>query len=170
MESTSRFTVSSTFAGGDRIPRTYGCDGRSISPPLRWENPSEASRSFAVVAYDLDESPANRIHWALYNVPAATRRLPQALSAEPQLVGVGTNGRNSRGGLGYRAPCPTDRPHRYLFRVYALDTSLDLPAGVREAELRTAMSGHILAQADLQGVYARQPTADPFRWRPRGKN
>lgn len=96
-------------------------------------------------------------HWLVYNLPADARELPEGGAAmmDPKTGTMGRSGRNSWGNLGYGGPCPPSGQHRYFFRVYALDTVLDLAAGANKAQLLAAMAGHVLAQGELMGTYRR---------------
>jgi hypothetical protein len=92
----------------------------------------------------------------LYNIPADARSLPEALPPDPELPDGSRHGRNSWGRPGYGGPCPPSGTHRYFFKLYALDTTLDLPPEADKKQLLKAMEGHILAQAELMGTYGRQ--------------
>jgi Raf kinase inhibitor-like YbhB/YbcL family protein len=96
------------------------------------------------------------VHWVMFNIPAAARSLPEGVPPDPIVAGLGVHGSNSWRQLGYGGPCPPGGgAHRYYFRFYALDTVLDLDAGVSRAELDTAMEGHVLALGQLMGRYSR---------------
>jgi len=148
--------TSSAFAPGEAIPRKYTCDGEDISPPLAWSNPPQDTQSFALIADDPDAPMGTWVHWVLYNLPAEARSLPQAISPEAELPDGSRHGNNSRPRLGYAGPCPPSGTHRYFFKLYALDTVLDLTAGASKEQLLQAVEGHILAQAELMGSYTRQ--------------
>ena len=151
------FEVKSTaFAPGEPIPAKYTCDGGDLSPPLQWVDPPSDTQSFALIADDPDAPAGTWVHWVLYNLPADTRALPEALSADAELPGGGRHGQNSWRRLGYGGPCPPGGTHRYFFKLYALDTMLDLAAGANAKQLLPAMAGHILAQAEVMGVYTRE--------------
>ncbi|MCX7680378.1 MAG: YbhB/YbcL family Raf kinase inhibitor-like protein [Anaerolineae bacterium] len=148
--------TSAAFAHESSIPVKYTCDGEDVSPPLQWDNPPPGTRSFALLMEDPDAPVGNWVHWVIYNLPARSRALPEAVPAEAQLPDGGRHGQNSWGRLGYRGPCPPSGTHRYFFRLYALDTSLALRGEVTRDHLLQAMEGHILAQAELMGTYKRQ--------------
>lgn len=147
--------TSTAFAQGDAIPELYSCDGADSSVPLAWTAPPTGTQSFALIADDPDAPVGTWVHWVLYNIPAAARELPEGLSADAELPDGSLHGKNSWRRLGYGGPCPPGGTHRYFFRLYALDTALALPAGATEVQLLAAMEGHILAQAELMGVYSR---------------
>jgi len=147
--------ASSAFAAGESIPRKYTCDGEDISPPLEWKDPPEGTQSFALLADDPDAPIGTWVHWVLYNLPAEARGLPEALPADAELPDGSRHGKNGWRRLGYGGPCPPRGPHRYFFRLYTLDTVLELTAGVGKKRLLRALEGHVLAHAELMGVYAR---------------
>lgn len=151
------FTLTSTaFRPGAPIPRTYTCDDRNISPPLQWNDPPAGVRSFALIMDDPDAPGGVWVHWVLYNLPAEARSLPEAVAPVAARPDGSRQGMNSWPRLGYGGPCPPSGTHRYVFKLYALDTLLDLAANANKAQLLQAMEGHILAQAELIGTYARQ--------------
>ncbi len=150
------FTLtSSAFKDGEDIPRRYSCQGKDISPPLVWENPPADSVSFALIADDPDAPVGTWTHWVLYNIPATTASLPESISAAATLPDGSQQGKNSWRRYGYGGPCPPSGTHRYFFRLYALDTILNLQPGAKKSTLLRAMSGHILGQAELMGRYRR---------------
>ena len=148
--------TSAAFAAGERIPRKYTCDGEDISPPLKWSNAPQDAQSFALIADDPDAPIGTWVHWVLYNLPGQTVALAQAVPPDADLPDGGRHGKNSWGRLGYGGPCPPGGTHRYFFKLYALDTVLDLAAGASKEQLLQAMQGHILAQTELMGLYSRQ--------------
>ena len=147
--------TSSAFAPGEPIPRKYTCDGEDISPPLRWGDPPQDTQSFALIADDPDAPMGTFVHWVLYNLLAEARALLEAVPTDAELPDGSRHGQNSWQRLGYGGPCPPSGTHRYFFKLYALDTVLDLAAGASKEQLLQAMEGHILAQAELMGVYTR---------------
>jgi len=155
-EQTMPFELASpAFAHETLIPIKYTCDGEDISPPLEWSEPPQGVQSFALICDDPDAPVGTWVHWVLYNLPADVRALPEALPPDPRLPDGSQHGENSWRRLGYGGPCPPGGTHRYYFRLYALDTLLDLEAGVGKEQLLKAMEGHILAQTELMGRYAR---------------
>ncbi|MDH7485501.1 MAG: YbhB/YbcL family Raf kinase inhibitor-like protein [Anaerolineae bacterium] len=155
-EQAMAFELTSTaFVQGKPIPRKYTCDGQDISPPLSWGDPPAGTRSLALIADDPDAPAGTWVHWVLYNLPATSRGLPEAVSSDAELADGSRHGRNSWRRLGYGGPCPPRGTHRYFFKLYALDTVLDLKAGADKGQLLKAMEGHILAQAELMGTYSR---------------
>ena len=153
-----------------RIPKKNTCYGDNVSPPLEWTEVPEGTRSFALVAEDADHHTGTWNQWVLYNIASDVRSLPEGISTSTDVLPDGTTqGTNDHRNIGYNGPCPppvikdidpfvqslkrSEPPHRYYFRLYALDTALGLSPGVTKAELVTAMEGHILAQADTMGKY-----------------
>lgn len=154
----STFHLSSdAFLSGDMIPIRHTCEGRDLSPPLTWGDPPEGTQSFALVCEDPDAPRGIWAHWVLFNLPAQVRGLPQGVEPDPELADGSRQGRNDFGRLGYGGPCPPPGhgPHRYYFRLYALDRLLALPPGATRADLLAAMDGHVLATAELMGRFER---------------
>lgn len=146
--------TSPAFAHHTRIPRAYTCDGDDISPPLKIAGVPAGAKALVLIMDDPDVPKHLRPdgmwdHWVVWNIPPTTTEIPEG--KEPQGVG----GNNSWGRTGYGGPCPPDREHRYFFKLYALDTMLQLPAGASKKEAEKALQGHILAQAELVGLYER---------------
>jgi Raf kinase inhibitor-like YbhB/YbcL family protein len=141
---------SSVFTEGERIPVEYTCNGKNISPPLAWKNLPANTQSLALIVDDPDAPAGTWVHWVLYNLPASAEGLAAGSD------GLGIQGQNSSRKSGYSGPCPpAGKPHRYFFKLYALDTSLPLDPGASKAELEKAMQGHILGQGQLMGTFSR---------------
>jgi Raf kinase inhibitor-like YbhB/YbcL family protein len=148
--------TSPAFREGETIPQKYTGDGADVSPPLQWSGAPESTKSFAVICDDPDAPRGTWVHWVLYNVPAATTSLPEGVPATAELDGGGKQGKNDFGKLGYGGPAPPKgKPHRYFFKVYALDTTLNLAPGATKADLVSAMKRHVVAEGQLMGKYAR---------------
>ena len=148
--------TSATFGAQEAIPSRYTCDGNDISPPLAWSDPPRGTQSLALITDDPDAPAGTWVHWVVYNMPAASRALAEARPPDDELPGGGQHGQNSWRRLGYGGPCPPSGTHRYVFKLYALDTLLGLEAGATKKELLEAMEGHILAEGQLTGTYTRQ--------------
>ena len=141
---------SQAFREGDYIPQKYTCDGDNISPPLRWTGVPIGTNSFALIVDDPDAPLGTWVHWLIYDIPASESALPEAVQ------GLAVEGQNDFLRIGFGGPCPpTGKPHRYYFRLYAMDLKLDLPAGIGRDELEKAMQGHVLAEGELMGRYNR---------------
>jgi len=162
----SEFTLtSSTFADGSSIPSQFTCDadppGGGVSPPLEWSGVPEGTVSLALIMDDPDIPQVFKDqrgigafdHWTLFNISPETTSIPQSGA-------TGTSGATSAGGSTYVGPCPPKEyepsEHRYFFKLFALDTMLDLPAGASKAEVLAAMQGHVLAEVELMGRYKRR--------------
>jgi Raf kinase inhibitor-like YbhB/YbcL family protein len=142
---------SPAFGEGDSIPQKYTCDGQNVSPPLEWSGQPKETKSVAVICDDPDAPSGTFTHWVLYDIAGNAHRLPEGSA------GPAKEGQNSFKQIGFGGPCPPakDRPHRYVFRVYALDIdSLGRP-GLSQQDVEGAMRGHILAKGQLMGKYQR---------------
>jgi Raf kinase inhibitor-like YbhB/YbcL family protein len=148
--------TSSAFRDGQLLPRDCTADGRNDSPPLSWTEPPPGTQSFALLCEDPDAPGGTFIHWVLFNLPADRRDLGVAVPPDPDLPGGVRQGTNSLGHIGYSGPAPPPGPpHRYFFKLFALDCRLGLPAGVTRHQLQEAMRGHQLAEGWLTGLYGR---------------
>lgn len=147
--------ISDAFTQGEPIPQKYSCDGQDVSPPLQWDDVPQDTQSLALIADDPDAPVGIWVHWVLYNLPAGTRTLSEAIPPDISLPDGSRHGKNSWGRFGYGGPCPPRGSHRYFFKLYALDIRLDLFAGASKEELLEAMEGHILSQSELMGTYSR---------------
>jgi len=147
---------STAFREGETISQKYTCDGEDLSPPLAWDGVPEGAKSLALIADDPDAPVGTWVHWVLYNVPPTSTGLPEGVPVEQVVAGIGTQGSNSSRKNGYSGPCPPgEAPHRYYFKLYALDIELELASGASKADLEKAMQGHILAQGQFMGRYGR---------------
>ena len=155
-DETMAITVTSTvFEEGGMIPKQYTCDGADISPPLSWSGVPEETGSLALVADDPDAPAGTWVHWVLFNIPADTSELAANVALDQILAGGTRNGVNDFDRFGYGGPCPPGGTHRYFFKLYALDSMLDLSGRVTKDNLLGAMEGHILAEGQLMGKYRR---------------
>jgi hypothetical protein len=142
--------TSPVFTEGGTISRKFTCDAENVSPALAWTGAPPGTQSFALIADDPDAPVGTWVHWVLYDLPADTTSLPEGVK------GVGVEGVNDFRKTGYGGPCPPrGTPHRYYFKIYALDTQLGLKPGASKRDVERAMQGHILAQGQLMGKYAR---------------
>ena len=148
------FTLTSpVFENNGGIPAKYTCKGTNISPALAWNEPPTGTVSFALIVDDPDAaSVAGHIwdHWVLFNIPAEIRSLDEGAPApEGSLQGVSSGGQ-----IKYEGPCPPGGAlHHYNFTLYALDTRLELKAGATKKAVLEAITGHILTQSQLIGLY-----------------
>lgn len=149
--------ISSAFAEGEAIPTRYTCDGEDVSPPLKWSNVPEGTKSFALIADDPDAPAGTWVHWVIYDIPANVSELPEAVPTTETLANGARQGVNDFKRIGYGGPCPPrGAPHRYFFKLYALDVVLGLEPRATKKDLLRAMEDHILAQGQLMGTYKRQ--------------
>jgi len=155
--SSSKIELRTTsFTPGGFIPKRYTCSAADVSPALTWTDPPAGTQSFAIIEDDPDAPSGTFVHWLVYDLPAAYRRLPEGLSGNDQMAGGGRQGTNDFSRTGYSGPCPPPgKPHRYFIRLYALDATTNLHPAATRKELESAMQGHILAQAELMGRYQR---------------
>ncbi|MGD8901129.1 MAG: YbhB/YbcL family Raf kinase inhibitor-like protein [Desulfobacterales bacterium] len=147
--------TSSAFSEGQAIPSLYTCDGPDVSPDLAWSGVPETAASLALICDDPDAPMGTWVHWVLFNIPADTDGLPAEIPSDGILENSACHGKNDFGRLGYGGPCPPGGTHRYFFKLYALDTQLELDSGSTKAQLLEAMQGHILAEGQLMGTYSR---------------
>lgn len=144
------------FAYGGGIPRRFTCSGADLSPTLNWSGVSPAAHSLALIAEDPDAPKGTWTHWLMWNIPAYQTDLPEAVPAQETLENGARQGTNDFHRIGYGGPCPPPgKAHRYFFKLFALNTLLDLKPGAGRHELERAMKSHILAQAEWMGVYKR---------------
>lgn len=149
--------TSTAFAQDESIPVKHTCDGANVSPPLRWSGLPAEAKSLALISDDPDAPARTWVHWVLYNIPSSRTELPEGIEATQTVVGGAMQGTNDFNKIGYGGPCPPrGDPHRYFFKLYAVDTELSLGAGATKQEVLDAIEGHILAQAELMGTYKRQ--------------
>ena len=147
---------SEAFENGGRIPKKYTKEGEDVSPPLRWSNAPEDTKCYVVVVVDPDAPMGPFIHWVLYNIPATVMSLPEGIPKTPVVEGIGMQGVNDYGEVGYGGPYPPPgTTHRYIFRVYALDTTLTIGPGARLEDVMRMMEGHVIAYGELVGTYSR---------------
>ena len=142
------------FRIGGIINKKYTCDGENISPSLSWDYESKDVKSFAVLCEDQNAHDKLITHWILFNIPGDIRILLTGLS-DMEIFSKGIKeGINSFGKIGYDGPCPPkNEEHRYFFRIYALDTFLDLKSGIDREQFLNTIQGHILTEGELMGVY-----------------
>jgi len=148
--------TSSAFQAGEGIPSQHTCDGRDLSVPLAWSVPPPGTKSLALINDDPDAPMGTWVHWVVYNMPPSARALQEAFPAALERPDGTRQGMTDFGRIGYGGPCPPSGTHRYVFKLYALDTVLPLKPGATKAALEEAMHGHILGQAQLVGTYRRK--------------
>jgi Raf kinase inhibitor-like YbhB/YbcL family protein len=147
--------ISTDFAPGGMIPKPLTCDGGDLSPALQWKAPPAATQSFALIADDPDAPVGTWVHWVIFDLPPNLRSLPQNFPKSEQAADGSRQGKNDFDKIGYGGPCPPSGTHRYYFKLYALDTKLNLKPGSTKKEVERAMQGHILARGETIGRYSR---------------
>lgn len=151
-------TLSSpAFDPNKPIPDHFTCDGESASPPLEWSGVPENTASIALIVEDADARDSAFTHWVIFNIPPETNHLNEDMGHAKRLPDGSYQGRNSAGKVGYIGPCPYGGTHRYLFKLYALDTRLDLDPGITRDKLEEAMQGHVIDEGQLMGTNVRIP-------------
>jgi Raf kinase inhibitor-like YbhB/YbcL family protein len=152
-----KFEITTTaFQEGKPIPKRHTGDDHDLSPPLKWTDPPAGTKCFALIADDPDAPRGIWVHWVLFNLPPDTRGMDEGVPKKETLPNGAKQGTTDFGSVGYGGPAPPKgKPHRYFFKLYALDEQLNLPAGGKKAEVEAAMKGHILAEAQVMGTYQR---------------
>ncbi|MBI3591628.1 MAG: YbhB/YbcL family Raf kinase inhibitor-like protein [Candidatus Melainabacteria bacterium] len=146
---------SSAFENDGMIPKLYTCDGNDISPPLLWDSIPDGTQSLALICDDPDAPMGTWVHWVIYNIRPVPEKLPAKVLLQDITPFGAKQGINDFGKIGYGGPCPPSGMHRYFFKLYALDTKLNLDSGISKKQLLEAMKGHILAEAEIVGKYKR---------------
>jgi len=139
--------TSPAFNDGQMIPSRYTCDGQNINPGLQIDGLPEGTKTLTLIVDDPDAPRGTWTHWVVWNIT------PSDAIEENSIPGE--QGSNDFGRLNYGGPCPPSGVHRYYFKVYALDTTLQLHAGATKEQLLDAMNRHILAEGQLMGRYKR---------------
>src|SRR4030095_5889972 len=143
--------ISTVFSHKGHIPPLYTCEGKNINPPLKVENVPDGTKTLAIIVEDPDAPRGTFDHCVVWNIS------PNEAIAERSNAGI--NGMNGFGKTGYGGPCPPSGEHRYFFKFFALDDELNLLAGSKKEELLDAMKGHVLASAEVMGVYQKHKHA-----------
>lgn len=145
----SSLSISSpVFDSGGGIPVKYTCDGANVNPPLTISGVPEEAKSLALIVDDPDTPSGTWTHWLLWNIDPATNEIAENSVPVGSVVGT-----NDFGDASYGGPCPPSGVHRYYFRIFALDDTLDLSSASKRAQLESSTSQHILAQGELMGKY-----------------
>ncbi len=154
--STPPLQISSTaFANEASIPTEFTCSGIDLSPALSWTEPPAKTKSFAIIMDDPDAGSTPWVHWVIFNIPATARGLDEGLPTDAKLSDGSIQGRSSAYSTGYQGPCPPSGTHHYVFKLYALDSMLDLDESANKSLLLAAMEGHVLANSELIGTFSR---------------
>jgi Raf kinase inhibitor-like YbhB/YbcL family protein len=144
------------FSDGGEIPKIHACNGSDLSPALNWKDAPAGTQSLVLIVDDPDAPGGTWTHWIIWNIPGQATTLPQGVPTIAVLDNGARQGKNDFGRIGYGGPCPPPgKPHRYYFKLFALDARLDLKAGASRSELEQAGKRHVLAQTKLMGTYKR---------------
>lgn len=142
---------STAFKNNELIPQEYTCDGKNINPLLLISDVPENAKSLVLIVDDPDASAGTWVHWTVWNIDPEVTEIPENSVPEGSVEGVTDSGRP-----GYSGPCPPPGTHRYFFKLFALDTTLNLSPSVRAVDIEKEMEASILAEAQLVGLYSRQ--------------
>lgn len=151
------FTLESkAFSPGQRMPAKFTCDGEDVSPALSWKGAPSNTKSFAIIMDDPDAPSGTWVHWVIYDIPEDVTSFQEGVAKIDELPDGTKQGITDFRRIGYFGPCPPKgAPHHYHFKIYALDSVLNLPARLSKADIEEAMDGHILAKAEYIGIYGR---------------
>jgi len=138
-----------------KVDKKYTCDGDNVSPPISWGALPKGTVSLALICYDPDAPGGIFIHWVIFNIPPTLDGLPEGVPRGGKVEGVGVQGRNDFGYLGYGGPCPPSGEHRYVFLLLALSETLDLEEGVTAAQLLREAEEHVLGYGEVVLTYGR---------------
>jgi hypothetical protein len=139
------------FKDNEHMPERFTCDGDGISPPIEIGGVPKSAKSLVLIVDDPDAPSGTYVHWVVWNILSSTTSIEEG---KPP----GKEGTNSNGDRFYMGPCPPTGTHRYFFKVYALDTSLDMEDGSSKEDVENAMEGHVLAEGQIVGLYSRRTT------------
>lgn len=149
--------VSTAFAEGRPIPADYTCDGRNISPPLKWSGAPPGTRSLVLICDDPDAPGGVWTHWVIHGLPGNMTELPEGVPAVENPPTGGKQGKNSFKHIGYGGPCPpSGKAHRYFFKIYALDDDISPGPNASRADLLRVIHGHVIAEGELMGTYQKR--------------
>jgi Raf kinase inhibitor-like YbhB/YbcL family protein len=145
------FSITSPeFISGGNIPTKYTCDAQNISFPLAFHNPPAKTQSYVLIVDDIDTPQASYVHWLMWNIPVNEKQIATGEVPTGAILGKNGFGQNSYGG-----PCPSSGIHRYVIRLYAIDTYLELPMGSQKQSVIDAINTHVLAKTEYTGIYQR---------------
>jgi hypothetical protein len=149
--------TTTAFAEGQPIPRRHAFDDQNLSPALHWTGVPSAAKSLALICDDPDAPMGTWVHWVIYDLPPGTAGLAEDVAKSAELVNGAKQGMNDYKSIGYGGPCPPPgKPHRYFFKLYALDAITGLKSGATKNDLLKAMDAHVIAEGQLMGTYQRK--------------
>jgi len=146
--SNNMFSINSVFLNKTKIPDQYGCHGEDINPPLEFHEIPEGAKSLVLIIDDPDAPSGDWVHWLIFNINPQTTTIAEHSIPKGAIVGVNSFGENI-----YEGPCPPSGTHHYNFKLYAIDTVLNLGSKVEKSDVLAAIKGHIIAQTILTGTY-----------------
>ncbi|MFO7928305.1 MAG: YbhB/YbcL family Raf kinase inhibitor-like protein [Candidatus Humimicrobiaceae bacterium] len=141
---------STAFENNGNIPAKYTCDGENVNPPLEFSEVPQNAESLALVADDPDAPGKTWVHWTIWNINPKTKKIPEHAKLEKAIEGITDFGKP-----GYGGPCPPSGTHRYFFKLYALDTELNLDPSSDVGQLQEEIEGHVIEKAELIGKYSK---------------
>ncbi|RJQ37009.1 YbhB/YbcL family Raf kinase inhibitor-like protein [Candidatus Microgenomates bacterium] len=141
--------TSPAFENNQKIPSVNSCDGKGVNPPLVFEDVPENAKSLALIVEDPDAPGGTFIHWVVFNIDPKVRKIDEGSVPSGAVEGVTSSG------IGFVPPCPPSGTHRYIFKLFALDNTLNLQKGASKEEVEQAMQGHTIEQTELIGLYGR---------------
>ncbi len=144
--------ITSVFEDGTKIPKQYTCEGEDVSPPLNIADVPERAKSLALIFEDPDSPEGTWVHWLVWNISPDTKKIEEGQLPYGAIQGLNGFKENSYGG-----PCPKSGVHKYIFKLYALDVDINLSDVSGREELEKAMEDHTLAEAQLSGIYSKEP-------------
>jgi Raf kinase inhibitor-like YbhB/YbcL family protein len=148
--------TSPNFEPGGAIPALFTCEGKGVSPEFDWTDVPRETKAFALIVHDPDAPTSNGFtHWLLYNIPPDVRHIEPNVSRASKIAGLGVQGKNDAGKIGYVGPCPPDGTHRYFVRLFALRSEVALNPGAARDEVEAAIEGHAIEEAELMGTYTK---------------
>ena len=148
--------TSAAFSHEGSIPAKYTGDGPDVSPPLAWTDPPAGTKGFVLICDDPDAPAGTWVHWVIYDIPAGTRSMEEGIPKKKTVLNSAKQGSNDFHKTGYDGPAPPrGKPHRYFFKLYAVDMETGLAPNATKAHVLQTISGHVLAEAELMGTYQR---------------
>jgi len=147
--------TSPAFTQGQAIPKRYSRYGDDVSPPLAWSGIPDGTREIVLICDDPDAPVGTWVHWVVYGIPATSAGMKEGVPKDATLADGAKQGKNSWGEIGYGGPQPPSGTHRYVFKVYAVDSPTGLTPGATKQQVIAAIDGHVLARGELMGTYAR---------------
>lgn len=150
--------TSAAFHQDGAIPQRFTCEGQNVSPEFSWKDAPIETKSFVFLIHDPDAPKRDGFaHWVLYNISPELGSIEEGVSPQRAVIeGLGVQGKNDSGKIGYTGPCPPSGTHRYFTRLYALREMLKLDPGATCKEVIAEMSGKIIEQAELMGTYSKR--------------